>query len=62
MYLKKIDIKNWKSIENESIDLENLMLLIGGPTTGNQVFFQQYYFFWESETIEKKIREKVEVV
>ncbi len=54
MYLRKIDIKNWKSIEDESIELENLMLLIGGANHGKSSIFSAILFFLGERNYRKK--------
>ena len=58
MYLKKIHIKNWKSIENESIELENLMLLIGGANHGKSSIFSAILFFLGERNYRKKDKRK----
>ncbi len=45
MYLKNIEINNWKSIDHLSIEFENLMLFIGRSNHGKSSIFSALLFF-----------------
>lgn len=60
MYLKNIEIENWKSIDEVKIEFENLMLFIGRSNHGKSSIFSAILFFLGERNFRKNDPRKID--